>query len=173
MNTSVTMRLWEHTEQQTLDGAPVSLPATTHAYLARSMDSLVEALAAADAPSRYAHAHGAALRAAAAFLAARTLPTTGRKRQRSAWVLLSEVAPELGDWAVFFAAGATKRAAAEAGSTRAVDAGEADDLVRDSDRFLAVIEHALGLTPHPPMSTALVDSGAQGGVQARRHERVA
>ena len=41
-----------------------------------------------------------------------------------------------------------KRAAAEAGSTRAVSEREADDLVRDADRFLAVIEQALGLVPH-------------------------
>ncbi len=50
--------------------------------------------------------------------------------------------------ASFFAAGAAKRAAAEAGSTRAVSEREADDLVRDADRFLAVIEQALGLVPH-------------------------
>ena len=63
-------------------------------------------------------------------------------------MLLAEVAPELGEWASFFAAGAAKRAAAEAGSTRAVTEREADDLVRDADRFLAVVETALGLTPH-------------------------
>ena len=51
-------------------------------------------------------------------------------------------------WAIFFAAGAAKRAAAEAGSTRAVTEREADDLVRDADRFLAVVEQALGLVPH-------------------------
>ena len=27
---------------------------------------------------------------------------------------------------------------------------EADDLVRDADRFLAVVEQALGLVPHAP-----------------------
>ena len=31
---------------------------------------------------------------------------------------------------------------------RAVTEREADDLVRDADRFLAVVEQALGLTPH-------------------------
>ena len=63
-------------------------------------------------------------------------------------MLLAEVAPELSEWATFFAAGAAKRAAAEAGSTRAVCEREADDLVRDADRFLAVVEQALGLVPH-------------------------
>jgi hypothetical protein len=107
---------------------------------------------ARDVPSRYACAHVAALRAAAALLAARARPVTsasGRRRpQKNAWVLLAEVAPELAEWASFFSAGAAKRAAAEAGSTRAVTEREADDLVRDADRFLAVVEHALGLTPH-------------------------
>ena len=63
-------------------------------------------------------------------------------------MLLAEVAPELTEWAAFFASGASKRAAAEAGSTRAVTEREADDLVRDADRFLGVVEQALGLVPH-------------------------
>jgi hypothetical protein len=128
---------------------PFALPATTHSYLARAAESLSEAVAATEVPTRYACAHVAALRAAAALLAARATPEPSRRRvQKNAWVLLAEVAPELAEWAQFFSAGAGKRAAAEAGSTRAVSAREADDLVRDADRFLAVVEHALGLRPH-------------------------
>ena len=114
---------------------PYTLPATTHSYLARAAESLSEAMTATDVPTRYACAHVAALRAAAALLAARAhpAPTRGR-RQKNAWVLLAEVAPE--------------RAAAEAGSTRAVSEREADDLLRDADRFLGVIEQSLGLAPH-------------------------
>jgi hypothetical protein len=131
------------------EGSPFSLPATTHSYLARSAESLNEAVQAPDVPTRYACAHVAALRAAAALLAARARPAPSRRRrQKNAWVLLAEVAPELGEWATFFAAGAAKRAAAEAGSTRAVTEREADDLVRDADRFLTLVEHALGLAPH-------------------------
>jgi hypothetical protein len=130
---------------------PFSLPATTHSYLTRAAESLRDAVIAPDVPTRYACAHVAALRAAAALLAARARParSSGRRRpQKNAWVLLAEVAPELTEWATFFAAGAGKRAAAEAGSTRAVTEREADDLVRDADRFLAVVEQALGLAPH-------------------------
>ncbi len=128
---------------------PYALPATTHSYLARAAESLSEAVLATDVPTRYACAHVAALRAAAALLAARAHPSPSRGRsQKNAWVLLAEVAPELSEWARFFAGGAAKRAAAEAGSTRAVGEREADDLVRDADRFLAVIERALGLVPH-------------------------
>jgi hypothetical protein len=71
-------------------------------------------------------------------------------------VLLAEVAPELEEWATFFAAGAGKRAAAEAGSTRAVAEREADDLVREADRFLAVVERSLGLMPHLPLAERLM-----------------
>lgn len=103
---------------------------------------------------RYATAHLAALRAAAAVLAARTRPVDTRLRRRrptSAWVLLTEVAPELGEWAAFFAAGAAKRAAAEAGVTRAVTGREADDLLRDAGTFLALAETTIGLVPSLPL----------------------
>ena len=135
---------------------PAYLPATTHAYLLRAADSLAEAVAASDAPTRYATAHVAALQAAAALLAARTGPVTaGRRRpERNAWVLLTQTAPELADWAGYFSAGAGKRAAAEAGSSRAVTPAEADDLVRDADRFLGVVERSLGLVPHAPVAAA-------------------
>jgi hypothetical protein len=131
-----------------------TLPATTHSYLARSAESLAEAIAAGDSATRYACAHVAALRSAAALLAARAKPAPARRRpQRNAWVLLADVAPEMGEWATFFAAGASKRAAAEAGSTRAVTGREADDLVREADRFLAVVETSLGLVPHPSVAS--------------------
>jgi hypothetical protein len=101
---------------------------------------------------RYATAHLAALRAAAAMLAARARPVAGARRRRptSVWVLLAQVAPEMAEWAAFFAAGAAKRAAAEAGISRVVTAREADDLLRDAERFLAVVETTLGF-PHQPM----------------------
>src|SRR4051794_18360238 len=129
---------------------PHVLPATTHSYLARAAESLSEAMTADEATTRYACAHVAALRAAAALLAPRARPAVParRKPQKNAWVLLAEVAPELAEWAGFFAAGAGKRAAAEAGSRRAVSDREADDLVRDAQRFVALVESSLGLIPH-------------------------
>jgi hypothetical protein len=135
---------------------PAILPATTHSYLARAAESLHEAMTSAEVPTRYAVAHVSALRATAALLAARAQPSPARRNaQKNAWVLLAEVAPELSEWAAFFAAGAGKRAAAEAGSRRAVTAREADDLIRDADRFLGVIEVALGLAPHAPFEEQL------------------
>ena len=139
----------------------ISLPATTHSYLARAAESLSEAVAATEVTTRYACAHVAALRAAAALLAARARPATPPRRrpQKNAWVLLAEIAPELAEWAAFFSAGAGKRAAAEAGSSRAVTEREADDLVRDADRFLAVVEQSLGLVSHAPTLPFLVRPG--------------
>ena len=133
----------------------VHLPAATHSYLERSAESLREAILSTDVPQRYALAHVAALRATAALLAARAQPMpVARRRQKNAWVLLIEVAPEFTEWAQFFSAGAQKRSAAEAGSRRAVTEREADDLVRDADRFLALIETSLGLTQHASFQVA-------------------
>jgi hypothetical protein len=142
------------TQQMT---APHFLSASTHSYLERAAESLREAITSTSVPERYAHAHVSALRATAALLAARAQPVAAparRRRQKNAWVLLAEVAPELSEWASFFAAGAGKRAAAETGSRRAVTEREADDLVRDADRFLALVETSLGLTEHVPIRVA-------------------
>jgi len=139
---------------------PSHLPAATHSYLERAARSLCEAITSSEVTMRYACAHVAALRATAALLAARANPTAGsmkrgRAQQKNAWVLLAEVAPEFREWAAFFAAGAAKRAAAEAGSSRAVTEREADDLVRDADRFLGLVEQSLGLTKHVPFQEHL------------------
>jgi hypothetical protein len=100
---------------------------------------------------RYAAAHLGALRAAAAVLAVRTRPDSRRRGPRSAWELLTLVSPELGEWAAFFAAGAGKRAAAEAGLSGAVTPREADDLLRDAETFLALVETTLGLGHQPAL----------------------
>ena len=141
--------------------APFDIPAASHSYLARAAASLREAIAIDEVPLRYAHAHVAALRATAALLAARAHPASTRRgrAQKNAWVLLAEVAPELSEWAAFFSAGAAKRAAAEAGSSRAVSEREADDLVRDADRFLGLVVQSLGLDRHVPVQEHLPSAG--------------
>jgi hypothetical protein len=131
---------------------PPALPAAAVQLLDQAHRGLSEAAGCADPRQRYATAHLGALRGAAAVLAARTRPEPARRRPRSAWVLLAEVAPELGEWATFFAAGAAKRAAAEAGLSHAVTERESDDLVRDVGAFLAVVENYLGSLPAPEPS---------------------
>jgi hypothetical protein len=132
------------------------LPAVP-SLLAAARAGLVEAVGEQLPGDRYAAAHLAALRAAAAVLAARAEPTRPGRRSRptSAWLLLCAVAPEMHEWAEFFAAGARKRAAAEAGLPRAVTTREADDLVRDAEAFLAVVEEALGLAHQPLLARPL------------------
>jgi hypothetical protein len=104
---------------------------------------------AADEPHdgpRYAAAHLAALRAAAAVLAIRARPVSGqRSRVTNVWRLLIQVAPELREWAEFFAATARKRTMAQAGVSQVVTAREADDLLRDADHFVCVVTELLGL----------------------------
>ncbi|MCV2491377.1 SAV_6107 family HEPN domain-containing protein [Geodermatophilus sp. YIM 151500] len=135
---------------------PPPVPVAAGQLLGQAHRALGEAAGSTDPRQRYATAHLAALRGAAAVLAARTRPEGGRRRPRSAWVLLGQVAPELEEWASFFAAGAAKRAAAEAGLSRAVTPREADDLVRDAGTFLTVVESCLGQEPPPPPRPRLV-----------------
>ena len=124
--------------------------------LAQARRALEDAAAMERPAERYAATHLAALRGAAAVLAARARPAATRphrsSRPTSAWTLLVRVAPELSEWAGFFAAGAAKRAAAEAGLPRAVTTREADDLLRDAETFLAVVETLLGLLIQPMLA---------------------
>ncbi len=129
--------------------APVAsapVPAAAAGLMHAAKTTLREAAWEPDPSQRFATAHLAALRAAAAVLAARArVDARSRRRPASAWVLLGSVAPELGEWATFFASGATKRAAAQAGLPDAATQREADDLVRDVETFLGVVERSVGL----------------------------
>ncbi len=56
--------------------------------------------------------------------------------------MLADVAPEFAEWAAFFAATQAKREAVRAGATTIVSAREADDLLRDAQCFLAMVERS-------------------------------
>ena len=136
---------------------PRSVPGSVLSLLRTARQGLAEAEAETDTGTRYIGAHLAALRAAAAIVAARGEPGTGarRRRPRSVWELLPQVEPTLAEWAAFFAASAAKRAAAEAGLPRAATAREADDLLRDASTFLMVAERAVGLESEPMLPLSL------------------
>jgi SAV_6107-like HEPN len=121
------------------------LPVGAYELLEQARRCLADAGSARRCGERYAGAHLAALRAAAAVLAVRARPGGPHRGTRNAWALLARVAPELGEWATFFASGAAKRAAADAGLRNAVTDREADDLVRDAGRFIEICESTLGL----------------------------
>jgi SAV_6107-like HEPN len=125
------------------------LASTALDLLDRSRAGLLSACHADTVAERYVEAHLAALRAAAALLVARGKPSR-RSQLRSVWEVLPQVAPELTEWAVFFAASAKRRAAFERGSP-GPGAREADDLLRQSETFFELVQGALGL----PMSRPL------------------
>ncbi|GHG33833.1 hypothetical protein GCM10018777_57670 [Streptomyces albogriseolus] len=116
-----------------------------------------------DTPNeRYATAHLAALRTAAAVLAARGRPETSpraRAKIRSAWEVLPEIAPELTEWSALFASGARRRARAEAGIQGAATVRDADDLIRDVAMFLRLVERMLVLQPVLPQPRPDHDGG--------------
>ena len=137
----------------TVAPAPAGQAATD--LVASAERTIVEASIVATAAERYALAHLAALRAAAAVLAARGRPKSKRGRQvASAWAILPVIAPELAEWATFFAAGARKRQSAEAGIA-CVSHREADDLVRESSRFLQQVCDVIGVVHQPAIEPAL------------------
>ncbi|MEV6146980.1 SAV_6107 family HEPN domain-containing protein [Streptomyces sp. NPDC051992] len=123
--------------------------------LAQARTGLDEA-AVLDVPNeRYATAHLAALRTAAAVLAARARPEMSKRRReriRSAWEVLPEIAPELTEWSALFASGAPRRARAEAGIPGAATRRDADDLLRDAAMFLRLVERLLVLQPVLPQA---------------------
>lgn len=121
--------------------------------LDRSRAGLIQACRSQSAAQRYTEAHLAALRAAAALVAARTM-LGGRSRPRSVWEVLPGLAPELAEWAVFFASSGRRRLALERGATM-VSPREADDLVRQCETFVELVRSALHLPFAEPLPSEL------------------
>ncbi|MGH4011804.1 MAG: SAV_6107 family HEPN domain-containing protein [Pseudonocardiaceae bacterium] len=116
-------------------------PFAVRTLLDQARRGLLDAEYAAHPVDRYTLAHLAALRGAAAVLAARAQPRR-RSRPTSAWVLLATVAPELAEWSAYFAATSATRSAAQAGIRHLVTTRDADDLVRQAGAFLILAQHA-------------------------------
>ncbi|MEQ3552247.1 SAV_6107 family HEPN domain-containing protein [Pseudonocardia nematodicida] len=113
------------------------------ALLRQAADQLAEAHRQTEPVRRYPAAYLAALRAGAAVLAMRARPRPRRGAPRDVWRLLTEVAPELEEWAAFFASCSRTRAAAEAGIERLVDRRGADDLLRQAEQFVTRVQQLL------------------------------
>jgi hypothetical protein len=123
---------------------PAPTSRATLGLLRQAGDGLAEAHGETDPLLRYPAAYLAALRAAAAVLAVRARPRPRRGAPRDVWHLVAEVAPELGEWAAFFASCSDTRAAAEAGIARLVGRRDADDLLRQAEQFVGIVR---GIVP--------------------------
>lgn len=143
--------------QEVADLVPGATAGAVLDLLERSRGVLLQACHSSTAAERYTYAHLAALRAGAALLAARTVPTR-RSRPRSVWEMLPTVAPELAEWAVFFADSGRRRLALERGAD-AVTARDADDLVRSGEHFLELVRAALHLPCEIPLPDELSPLG--------------
>ncbi|MEV0948747.1 SAV_6107 family HEPN domain-containing protein [Rhodococcus sp. NPDC049939] len=110
-------------------------------------DALLSQSAGASSPAdRFHSAYLAALRGAAAILATAEVGSSGtrRARTRNAWVLLADAAPDLANWAEYFAGHSATRAAIEAGMSRTLTDWEADEFFLDVGRFLQAVEDRIG-----------------------------
>ena len=156
-----------------------SAPPAALELLAQAQHGLDEAMTLETANERYATAHLAALRTAAAVLAVRGRPETGPPRRRggaprrarrpairSAWEVLPEVAPELAEWSALFESGAARRARAEAGIAEAASRRDADELVRHAGIFLRLVERML--VPQPALPRPRIAGGADGSSEVPR-----
>lgn len=110
---------------------------------------------------RYARACLAARCAGAALLAARApdggpsrrRPGGGRATPPGLWDLLAAHAPEMGEWAAFFAV-AAQRVEGRAGG--GLCARAADDLTRQAELFIDLVCRAVGVPVPPPRGEVLV-----------------
>lgn len=114
--------------------------------LARARVALLEAERLAAADDRFLAGHLVALRVAAVVLALGA-PPRRRRRPRNAWLAVAEAVPALAGWASFYAASEGRRDAVRAGQAGVVSALEADLLVRDTGRFLDLVDRAVALAP--------------------------
>ena len=90
---------------------------------------------------RYVAAHKSAENLALAVIAA----VPGRVRGRhDVWELLARRAPHLAEWAAFFGYLSTRVQVVVAGERAIVAEREADDLVRDLERFTADVARRMG-----------------------------
>lgn len=124
---------------------------TVEQTLARADAELLTAQYSPEAWERFTHAHLAALRAAAAVVAARGRPAR-RGAPHTVWGMLADVAPELARWAAVFADGAQLRTAVDAGWFDAVSPDRAEQALCDAEDFVDVAR-----------AVALADPASHGG----------
>ncbi|HEY0187172.1 MAG TPA: SAV_6107 family HEPN domain-containing protein [Cellulomonas sp.] len=134
-------------------GAAPGLSGRTAELLERADAELVAAQFSSEPWEQFTHAHLAALRAGAAVLADRQ-QASGRRAPRTVWELLDAVAPELGRWSTYFAAGAGLRAAVDAGRFDAVSSERAEQVLCHAEDFLDIVRSELESAAEPGLPVA-------------------
>lgn len=142
MSVAVVSREDAAQESLPMPSRPPVAPAAV-ALLAQARRDLATARSELDPAERFIASYLSALHAAAGVLAARGRPHRGRARPASVWKLLESAAPELREWAVFFAANSATQAAVQAGITGRFDASMADDLLDQSGQFVELVRRVV------------------------------
>ncbi|WP_446663941.1 SAV_6107 family HEPN domain-containing protein [Flexivirga sp. B27] len=137
--------------------SPAPVAGTVLDLVDRTRVGLLQACHAGTADERYHLAHLAALRAAAAVLAADARRTPG-SGPRNVWAVLPTVAPEFAEWAEFFAGTARRRSRIDRGVV-VVSTREADDLVRQVETFLELVLGHLGLPMGDSFTACVAPTG--------------
>jgi SAV_6107-like HEPN len=161
--------------------AKSEVPPSALALLESARRGLAAGRKEPSAINRYVASQLAAMRTAAAVVAARSDPRTAIRRngQQSVWDLLPEVEPSLSRWAAYFSASPKPRprAAWPRRPHRITFRRKANTLLRNAETFLALAEDTLGVTAQSPNSTSM--SERQRGrprfairpIATRRHGR--
>lgn len=128
---------------------------TTGQLMTAAWRAIADAAASTTAEDRFDAANLAALRAAAAVLSSRAISKPDGEinggSARSVWVLLPHFAPELREWADFFAVNFRVRTIRRGDRSIRIGERQADDLLRDAERFthevrgLLMRERSIGL----------------------------
>ncbi len=125
------------------------------ALLGQAEHGLTEVGREATPAGRFVASYLSALRAGAAILVAKGRPHRRAARPQSTWTLLTAAAPEVTQWAEYFAAHSAAYAAAQAGISRRVGAEAADELRDRAGEFLALarrVVHGSDGEPEPRTS---------------------
>ncbi|GAA2234011.1 hypothetical protein GCM10010401_02350 [Rarobacter faecitabidus] len=113
----------------------------------RAEDELTAARSAEDAESAYIYGHLAALRYAAAVLAALG-PALRRSRSKSVWVQLADRAPQFAHWAAIFEESSRTRSALEAGLAVDLSGDQVSRCLRNADEFGAEVTTFVDVLSH-------------------------
>lgn len=108
------------------------------ALLAQARHGLADAERETTLVGGFVASYLSALRAGAAILVAKGRPHRQVAKPQSTWTLLTSVAPEVTQWAEYFAAHSAGYAAAQAGISRHVGAEAVDELRHRAEEFLAL-----------------------------------